>query len=564
MREIESRRQIRGIILIPLLVLFGANAWAQGGQAMRISGVVHGGLSGAPKAIEFYVLEDIEDLSQFALGTANNGSGTAGVEWTFPTGNVSAGEFLYVSKESEVFASFFGFDASYIDSGIVCNFNGDDAIELFQNEGVIDVFGFPDIDGTGTDWEYTLGWVWRSCESTGEGGFDSADWTIEMGAFGESLTNATAVIPFPAGEYMLPCIAMVPGCTESHADNFNPEANEEDGSCIYISFFSAGGCMYADALNFDADALFDDGSCEWSTIAACPADINENGLVEVSDVLLLLSAFGESCEEEEEITGTGQFIFDHYAPLSESAINVFYHIPDGLGAEAPVVMVFHGNNRNASDYRDFWIPIAEEKGLLIVAPEFSEASFPGSLEYMQGGVFDENGLERPIALWTFALLEPIRTVFQDMAGNADPLVDLWGHSAGAQFVHRFMLFNESDFVDRAVAANSGWYTVPDPLSEYPYGLVNSPANGVPLEAALGTQLLISLGTEDNNTTGPIHNPEVDEQGLNRYDRGHYFETQTQITADFFDLELNWYALDVEGVGHAPLEMAEAAAIWLFP
>ena len=564
MKYLERIRQMSGIVWIPLFVLLGSKVWSQEGQAMQITGVVHGGLSGAPKAIEIYAWVDIENLARYGLGTANNGNGSAGVEWSFPEGPVAAGEFLYVSKESEIFASFFGFDASFVDSGDVCNFNGDDAIELFQNEEVIDVFGWPDVDGTGTDWEYTLGWAWRSCSASIGDGFNASDWTVELGAIGEAMTNESAANPFPVGQFMIPCNALIPGCTELHADNFNPEANEEDGSCTYTSFFSAGGCIYAEAVNFDSEALFDDGSCQWNSLESCPADINQNGLVEVSDVLLLLSSFGQPCAEETLLSGTGQFVFDQYPPFADLPMNVFYHIPSGLDSDAPVVMVFHGNNRNASEYRDHWIPLAEEKGLLIIAPEFTDASFPGSLEYMLGGVFDENGMERPVEQWTFALVEPMFDVFQNLTGNEDLLLDLWGHSAGAQFVHRFISFNAAEFVDRAVAANSGWYTVPDPQVEYPYGLFSGPENRVELEVAFGAELLISLGTEDNNTAGPIHNPEVDLQGLNRYDRGHYFETETQIIADFFDWELNWIAVDVEGVAHDPIGMAGAAADWLFP
>jgi hypothetical protein len=47
------------------------------------------------------------------------------------------------------------------------------------------------------------------------------------------------------------------GCTDPNADNYNPNAIQEDGSCIYV------GCTDAAACNYDATALTDDGSCTY-------------------------------------------------------------------------------------------------------------------------------------------------------------------------------------------------------------------------------------------------------------------------------------------------------------
>ena len=45
------------------------------------------------------------------------------------------------------------------------------------------------------------------------------------------------------------------GCTDTLADNYNPEALTDDGSCQYY------GCIDGLACNYDPDANFDDGSC---------------------------------------------------------------------------------------------------------------------------------------------------------------------------------------------------------------------------------------------------------------------------------------------------------------
>ena len=53
-----------------------------------------------PKAVEFYALDDIYNLSQYSFGSANNGGGSDGMEFTFPPGSVTAGTYIYVCTES--------------------------------------------------------------------------------------------------------------------------------------------------------------------------------------------------------------------------------------------------------------------------------------------------------------------------------------------------------------------------------------------------------------------------------------------------------------------------------
>ena len=48
---------------------------------------------------------------------------------------------------------------------------------------------------------------------------------------------------------------IVSGCTNEEADNYNENANNEDGSCII------SGCTDPYSINYDSTACFDNGSC---------------------------------------------------------------------------------------------------------------------------------------------------------------------------------------------------------------------------------------------------------------------------------------------------------------
>ena len=143
-----------------------------------ISGVIDGDLSGGtPKAVELYALSDIADLSAYAIGSANNGGGTDGEEFTFPSDSATAGDYITIATESTEFNNFFGYTPDYTDGA--ASINGDDAIELFFNNAVVDVFGEIDVDGTDQPWEYTDGWARRIDGSVPSGAtFQLTEWVF--------------------------------------------------------------------------------------------------------------------------------------------------------------------------------------------------------------------------------------------------------------------------------------------------------------------------------------------------------------------------------------------------
>lgn len=172
-------------------------------DSLIITGVLDATLSGGqPKALELYVIEDIADLSAYALGAANNGGGSDGIEYTFPAVSVTAGTFIHIASDSNDFFTWMGYYPDYL-GGSAVGINGDDAIELFHNGAVIDVFGDINVDGTGEPWEYQDGWAYRKINSAPNGGtFVLGEWDFSgINVLDGAGTNSNASNPFPDETY---------------------------------------------------------------------------------------------------------------------------------------------------------------------------------------------------------------------------------------------------------------------------------------------------------------------------------------------------------------------------
>ena len=91
------------------------------------------------------------------------------------------------------------------------------------------------------------------------------------------------------------CVAVCPisGCTDPAYAEFALAATEDDGSCVTPVAY---GCIYEAADNYDAEANTDNGNCIFAD-DDCPGDLDGDGLVATPDLLSFLSVFGTTCGE---------------------------------------------------------------------------------------------------------------------------------------------------------------------------------------------------------------------------------------------------------------------------
>lgn len=263
--------------------------------------------------------------------------------------------------------------------------------------------------------------------------------------------------------------------------------------------------------------------------------------------------------------GKGIFEFSGYAPMKEKKLRIFYYKPEGDVTKMPILFVMHGVLRNADTYRDNWVELAEAHKVLVIVPEFNKKDFPGSRSYNYGNLLNRDRTQNPEASWSYSLIDPIFYRVLEITGSEASGYDIFGHSAGSQFVHRFMLFKGSDKVHRILAANAGSYTMPTMDVDFPFGLNGTDYNKDQLKRALALKMVVHLGEADVDTTskhfpkgaGPMR------QGKTRYERGWNFYKMAKALAEKEGMEFNWIVRTVPGVGHDNGKMAVDAAEFLY-
>jgi hypothetical protein len=134
---------------------------------------------------------------------------------------------------------------------------------------------------------------------------------------------------------------------------------------------------------------------------------------------------------------------------------------------------------------------------------------------------------------------------------------MFGHSAGAQFVHRFIMTGNARRLERAVSANAGSYMFPDERYAWPFGTRNLPANVWTPQPAYAVPMTILLGTADDDPNYPSlpREPEAMAQGQHRLARGRAFYAATRADAAARHLPYAWDCRLVPGVGHDNGRMA---------
>ncbi len=277
---------------------------------------------------------------------------------------------------------------------------------------------------------------------------------------------------------------------------------------------------------------------------------------------LIISLFVVSCDKSETdfddalIVGTGSYTFESYAPFSDKPIDCFYHIPENASSDWPIMIALHGAGRDAVNMRNYLVEKADQNQFIVLAPEFSEVYFPGASAFNMANIFADGDnpskeTQRPEEEWTFSVIDPLFENFKSRIGNTSSRYDIFGHSAGSQMLQRFLTFSPDAKFNRVVCAAAGWYMIPQPVENFPYGTGLTPAEPINMGPVFAVEAYIIVGENDTdpNSFNLRHTPEADEQGDNRVERAQYYYLESRDIAISDGLSFRWSYNSVPNTGH---------------
>lgn len=266
-------------------------------------------------------------------------------------------------------------------------------------------------------------------------------------------------------------------------------------------------------------------------------------------------------------TGSGEY--DYADPPTGKTVRIYYYKPSGYTPDSHVLIALHGDNRTAFAYRIEWKAYAEKLGCMLLVPHFSPEEFPGANGFQFGNVVrdgTDGNAEKPATnpeeLWVFSLIDRLFDDFSIRETTNRTRYTIYGHSAGAQFVHRMLLFQGNSRIELAIAANAGWYLSLDAAIDWPFGLrgLDAIVKSENIDRYLSFPLVLALGDADLLDDHKLNTSEMAmRQGRNRFERGNNYFEACQEMARNREILFGWKRIIAPGVAHSNGGMAGALA-----
>ena len=212
-----------------------------------------------------------------------------------------------------------------------------------------------------------------------------------------------------------------------------------------------------------------------------------------------------------------------FAYWDKPDVEILYITPNAINEDTEVIFVIHGNSRNADDYLSAWIPLVQNKNVIIAAPNFDKKNFRYFFLLESA---ESNGTinERSDSYINTSISLFFNYFKSRFALNANTY-KMFGHSAGAQFTHRYMLLSNDQRISDTVIANAGWYTFLNG-EQYPYGIKDTPIeiSDSHIRWFMSNKTSLLIGSIDTNLNNVNSSAGAQKQGITRVDRAdNYFK-----------------------------------------
>lgn len=229
------------------------------------------------------------------------------------------------------------------------------------------------------------------------------------------------------------------------------------------------------------------------------------------------------------------------------------YVPGSGASEAPILVAVHGLACNPDDLAGAFCARCEEAGVVWVAPLFTTEQHA---DYQRLGRVGRGARADVI-------LDRCVAELASLTGADARRLYLFGYSAGAQFVHRYLMAHPHA-VAAAVPASAGWYTFPDTQVRFPYGVRphrSLPGVSFDPEAFLRVPVTVLVGQDDVGDDSLRSTERINrQQGVNRVERARRWVKAMRASAAAYGYEPRISCIEVPGIDHSFAKFCERGAL----
>lgn len=218
---------------------------------------------------------------------------------------------------------------------------------------------------------------------------------------------------------------------------------------------------------------------------------------------------------------------------------LLYH-PTGASIDSPLLVVIFGAGRHWKEQVAAFVPGCERLGVTLLSPSMS-----GSVR----AVFRSIGRQQNRA---DLLLHDCLSEVSQLTSIDVTRFRLFGHSSGAQFVHRYVMAHPHRVKSAAIAC-ARWYTFPDTSRKFPFGIRSTkrlPDIVFDPEQYLQVRLTIFNGTSDIETEASRYSEQINaQQGINRLERARRWVAAMNVQAKAHAMKSMIELIEIDRVGY---------------